>query len=115
MAGETFVTLVLADSSPALAEAHDELYPVRVQEGIPLSLTLLYPFVPRESLTEAHAETLRSFFAAQRRLVFDLVRLDEFPGAVSFGRAGISVGVGDIERRAISNGLGVQPLGVERL
>ena len=81
---ETFVTLVLADSSPELAEAHDELYPLRVSEGIPLSLTLLAPFVPRESLTEEHVETLRAFFAARRPLEFDLVRLDEFPGLVAY-------------------------------
>src|SRR6059058_3691025 len=84
MPGATFVTLVLAGSSPALAEAHDELYPARVLEGIPLSLTLLYPFVPRGSLTDADLETLRSFFAARPPLVFDLVRLDELPGLVVY-------------------------------
>lgn len=81
---ETFVTLVLADSAPALAEAHDELYPLRVEEHIPLSLTLLAPFVPRESLTLEHVETLRAFFAPRRPLVFDLVRLAEFPGLVIY-------------------------------
>jgi hypothetical protein len=81
---ETFVTLVLADASPALAEAHDELYPMRVGEGIPLSLTLLYPFVPRDELRDEHLETLRRFFAARRPLEFDLVRLAEFPGAVIY-------------------------------
>jgi 2'-5' RNA ligase len=81
---ETFVTLVLADASPALAEAHDELYPMRVGEGIPLSLTLLYPFVPRDELRDEHLETLRGFFAARRPLEFDLVRLAEFPGAVIY-------------------------------
>jgi len=77
---ETFVTLVLADGAPELAEAHDELYPERILEHIPLSLTLLYPFVPRDSLREEHLETLRGFFAARRPLEFDLVRLAEFPG-----------------------------------
>jgi 2'-5' RNA ligase len=81
---ETFVTLVLADSSPALAEAHDELYPLRVDEGIPLSLTLLTPFVQRDELREEHLETLRGFFAARRPLEFDLVRLAEFPGLVIY-------------------------------
>src|SRR5947208_1192042 len=84
MPGATFVTLVLADNSPALAEAHDVLYPARVPEGIPLSLTLLHPFVPRDSLTEADLETLRAFFAVRPPLVFDLVRLDEFPGIVAY-------------------------------
>jgi hypothetical protein len=81
---ETFVTLVLADSAPALAEAHDELYPVRVDEGIPLSLTLLAPFVPLDELREEHLETLRSFFATRPPLEFELVRLDEFPRLVVY-------------------------------
>jgi 2'-5' RNA ligase len=81
---ETFVTLVLADGAPELAEAHDELYPERVLEHIPLSLTLLYPFVPRESLREEHLATLRRFFAARPPLEFDLVRLAEFPGVVIY-------------------------------
>ena len=81
---ETGVTLVLADSAPALAEAHDELYPERVSEGIPLSLTLLYPFAPREELTETHLEGLGVFFAARPPLAFELVRVDELPGAVVY-------------------------------
>ena len=78
------MTLVLADSAPELAEAHDELYPVRMEEGIPLSLTLLAPFVPQEELRDEHVEELRAFFAPRRPLVFDLVRLDEFPGLVVY-------------------------------
>jgi hypothetical protein len=81
---ETGVTLILADSAPELAEAHDELYPERVGEGIPLSLTLLYPFAPREELTETHLEALRVFFAARAPLEFELVRIDEFPEAVVY-------------------------------
>jgi 2'-5' RNA ligase len=81
---ETFVTLILADSAPELAEAHWETYPERVPDQIPLSLTLLYPFVPRDELTEEHLQTLREFFAPRRPLVFDLTRLDEFPGVVVY-------------------------------
>ena len=81
---ETWVTLVLADSSPELAEAHDELYPVRLEEGIPFSLTLLAPFVLQEELNEEHVEELRRFFAPRRPLEFDLVRLEEFPGLVVY-------------------------------
>ena len=81
---ETGVTLILADSAPELAEAHDELYPERVSEGIPLSLTLLYPFAPRADLTETHLDGLRVFFAARPPLEFELVRIDEFPGAVVY-------------------------------
>jgi 2'-5' RNA ligase len=81
---ETAVMLFLADQDPTLASAHDELYPERVDEHIPLCITLLYPFVPRESLTEAHLETLRDFFAARRPFAFDLTRLAEFPGLVVY-------------------------------
>jgi 2'-5' RNA ligase len=81
---ETFLTLVLADQAPELAEAHDELYPERVSEAIPLSLTLLYPFVPREELADAHLATLRAFFSARRPLTFELTRVAEFPGAVLY-------------------------------
>jgi 2'-5' RNA ligase len=59
---ETYLALLLADQDPALAAAHDELYPERVPERIPLSITLLYPFAP-PSEVDQHRETLRSFFA----------------------------------------------------
>jgi hypothetical protein len=76
--------LILADSAPELAEAHWETYPERIPEQIPLSLTLLYPFAPRDSLTPEDVETLRAFFAPRPPLVFDLARLAEFPDAVVY-------------------------------
>ena len=87
---ETFVTLILKDADPALAEAHDELYPERIPEQIPLSLTLLYPWIPRDALTEADIEGLREFFADRAAPRFDLTRLAEFPEAVVYAvyRAG---------------------------
>ncbi len=42
------------------------------------------------------------------------VATDTSGGVRGFGQSGIGVGVGDIERRSIANGLGVRPLGVER-
>ena len=51
---ETAVTLFLSDQAPELARAHDELYPERVGEHIPLSLTLLYPFAPRAEPPDGH-------------------------------------------------------------
>jgi 2'-5' RNA ligase superfamily protein len=71
---ETSVTLILADQAPELAKAHDELYPERIGERIPLSLTLLYPFAPSESLDEDQVQMLRSFFASRHPLAFDLAR-----------------------------------------
>ena len=36
-------------------------------------------------------------------------------GAPGFGGAGISLRVGDVDRRAVANGLGVRPFGLKRL
>ena len=74
---ETSLTLVLADQNPAFAAAHDELYPERVPEGIPLSLTLLYPFAA-PSEVEDHRETLRSFFGSHPRFEFELAGLAQW-------------------------------------
>jgi hypothetical protein len=74
---ETSLTLVLADQNPALAAAHDELYPERVPEGIPLSLTLLYPFAaPAE--VDQYREALRSFFASHPPFDFELAGLAQW-------------------------------------
>jgi 2'-5' RNA ligase superfamily len=77
---ETFVTLILADQARELAKAHDELYPERVGEHIPLSLTLFYPFAPRAELNEGHLELLHGFFASRNRLAFDIARVAQWDG-----------------------------------
>jgi 2'-5' RNA ligase superfamily len=76
---QSALTLFLT-GNPELEAAHWGLYPERVEENIPLSLTRLYPFAPPEEV-EQHVGTLREFFAARRPLAFSLVRLEEFPGA----------------------------------
>jgi 2'-5' RNA ligase len=68
---------VLADQNPALAAAHDELYPERVPEGIPLSLTLLYPFAAPDEVDQ-YRETLLSFFASHSPFDFELARLAQW-------------------------------------
>ena len=68
----------------ALAQAHRELYPERIPEHIPLSLTLLYPWIPAESVKQADIEQLRAFFASRPALDFQLTRLAEFPGKVVY-------------------------------
>lgn len=75
---ETAVTLLLANQAPALAEAHDELYPERVAERIPLSLTLLYPFAPADS--DQHLDRLRRFIASRPPFAFSLVRVVQWEG-----------------------------------
>jgi hypothetical protein len=81
---ETYITLILTDASPELAVAHDELYPERIPEQIPLSLTLLYPWIPRDSLTDGDIDGLRAFFASRRPLQFALTRVTEFPDMVVY-------------------------------
>jgi hypothetical protein len=77
---ETCVTLILADQAPELAKAHDELYPERIDEHIPLSLTLLYPFVPRDTLDESHLRKLQDFFASQKPVAFDIASVAQWEG-----------------------------------
>jgi len=57
--------------------AHDELYPERVDEGIPLSITLLYPFAAPPEV-EQHLESLRSFFAAHPPFDLELARIAQW-------------------------------------
>lgn len=74
---ETYLTLLLAGQDAALAAAHDELYPERVPEGLPLSVTLLYPFAGRSEV-DSHLDTLRSFFASHSPFDFELRRLAQW-------------------------------------
>jgi hypothetical protein len=98
---ETAITLILSDQAPALAEAHDDLYPERIPEGIPLSLTLLYPFAPVLELTDSLLERVRTYFASRPPLVFDLTGLAQWEesGAV------YAVPESDDELRATMRGL----------
>ena len=81
---ETFVTLVLEHVDPELAQAHRELYPERIPENIPFSLTLHYPWVPAAEVTEEDLARLREYFAARPPLEFDLTHVTEFPDAVAY-------------------------------
>jgi hypothetical protein len=74
---ETYLTLVLADQNPAFAAAHDEVYPDRVPEGIPLSVTLLYPFAVRSEV-QLYREQLTWFFASQPPFELELARLAQW-------------------------------------
>jgi hypothetical protein len=81
---ETAITLVLTHVDERLAAAHDELYPERVREGIPFTLTLLYPWLPAAEVTPGDLDELRNFCAARQPLDFGLTRVEEFPGAVVY-------------------------------
>jgi hypothetical protein len=73
---ETSITLDLEHCDPELAQAHRELYPERIPEGIPFSLTLHYPWVPAADVTEADLERVRSYFSERSP--------PEFPGLVAY-------------------------------
>ena len=81
---DTAITLFLDDQAPELAKAHDELYPERIDEHIPLSLTLLYPFAPSDELDDDYLKMARDFFASRHPLSFDIARVAQWPdgGAV---------------------------------
>jgi len=82
---DTVLTLVLAGQAPELARAHDELYPERIPENLPLTLTLLYPFAPRDQLDE-YLPKARDFFASRRPFGFDISRVAQWPdGAAVYG------------------------------
>jgi len=74
---ETYLGLLLADQNLELAAAHDELYPERIVEGIPLSITLLYPFAPVSEVDE-HRDALREFFASYEPFDLELARLAQW-------------------------------------
>ena len=74
---ETYLGLLLADQNHELAAAHDELYPERVEEGIPLSITLLYPFAAPSDVDE-HRDKLETFFASHEPFDLELARLAQW-------------------------------------
>jgi 2'-5' RNA ligase len=73
---------VLSQFSPKLTALHAEYHPAAVAGGVPLHITLLAPFVPRRALNDSVISTLRSFFAEQAPLSFELARIDTFPDAL---------------------------------
>jgi hypothetical protein len=81
---QTAITLVLEHVDAELARAHRELYPERIPEHIPFSLTLLYPWLPAAQVTDAELQSLRAFFASRRSLEFELTHVTEFPGVVAY-------------------------------
>ena len=81
---QTSITLDLEHCDAELTQAHRELYPERLPEAIPFSLTLHYPWVPAAEVTEGDLERVRSYLAERPTLEFDLVRVTEFPGIVAY-------------------------------
>jgi 2'-5' RNA ligase len=59
-----------------------ELDPNAVAAGIPLHVTLLFPFVPQVGLDRGVLRSLEEFFAARTRFKLTLTELREFPAVV---------------------------------
>jgi hypothetical protein len=94
------ITLVLEHVNAELARAHRELYPERIPENIPFTITLHYPWVPAAEVTDEDLGRLREFFAVRRPLEFELTHVTEFPGIVAY-----AVPEPDEELRATMRGL----------
>jgi 2'-5' RNA ligase len=80
---ETALVLTLDDADPFDGIRRDFAVE-QVARGIPFHITLLYPFAPREQLTERLLAEVRSFFAMQEPFEFTLERIETFPPAVVY-------------------------------
>jgi 2'-5' RNA ligase len=78
---ETALVIVLDDAEP-FDQIRREYAIDTVALGIPFHLTLLYPFAPREELTDALLSETRAFFAARRQFEFELTRIATWPRVV---------------------------------
>jgi 2'-5' RNA ligase len=76
----TAVAIVLDDARAQLEPVRAELDPDAVAAGIPLHVTLLFPFVPREAVDGNVVRALEEFFAARGPFTLTLVGIEEFPG-----------------------------------
>jgi 2'-5' RNA ligase len=76
---QTALVLVLDDARPALEPVRAELHADAVARGIPLHITVLFPFVAPDAVPAAQLEELFESFAP---LDFALTGLGEFPGVV---------------------------------
>jgi 2'-5' RNA ligase len=76
---ETAVAIVLDDARPQLEPVRSEFHAASVAKGIPLHLTLLYPFAPPDQVDEA---ALAELFARHEPLAVTLVGIATWPGVV---------------------------------
>jgi 2'-5' RNA ligase len=76
---ETAVAIVLDDARAQLEPVRSEFHAGSVAMGIPLHLTLLYPFAPPD---QADEEALADFFAAREPMTVTLVGVAEWPAVV---------------------------------
>lgn len=68
----------------AVTRALADLRPSQVAKGIPLHVTLLYPWVPRDDVQEADQERVRALFAAREPFAYSLTRVDGLPAGYAY-------------------------------
>ena len=78
---QSALVLVIGDAEP-LESVRREFAPTSVARGIPFHVTLLFPFAPRDELTEPLLAHVRAFVATQAPLDFSLTRIADWPGVV---------------------------------
>lgn len=79
---KTGVSIILRDALAQLEPHHCELHPVHAAAGIPLHITLLFPFVPRSDLTEGHERRLADLFRNEYPFEFELASVECFPSVI---------------------------------
>jgi 2'-5' RNA ligase len=79
---ETAISIVLDDARPQLESVRAQFHAGSIAMGIPLHVTLLYPFVPRDLLDDRTVAALEDFFAERQALTVTLVGLAEWPRVV---------------------------------
>jgi 2'-5' RNA ligase len=72
--------LALDEAAPQLAPVRAEFHPTAVARGLPLHLTLLYPFEPRAAFDEAVLERVGRTCGGHPPLSFSLTDVTTFPG-----------------------------------
>jgi 2'-5' RNA ligase len=78
---ETALVHVLEDAEP-FDDVRREFLAATVARGIPFHITLLWPFAPRDELTDCVLSDTRAFFAARQPFEFELTRLAAWPTVV---------------------------------
>jgi len=78
---ETALVLVLDDAEP-FDEVRREFDAETVASGVPFHITLLYPFAPRDELTDELLAQIRSFFSSRPPFAFELTGIASWPQVV---------------------------------
>jgi 2'-5' RNA ligase len=75
---ETALVIAIPEAEPLVSEWRTQ-YDWSAQRGVPAHITLLYPFAPTEKVDDELLRQLRSLFAAEAAISFELARVARFP------------------------------------